>query len=559
MVSWYVTVTLILLPLCLASVPASAGNSTSSSEEYVSRKEMDGALEALDTAWKLFAGFLVFSMQVGFAFLEAGGVRAVNVVTIIFKNLGDCCLGALVFIFLGSQLMEGSGDAWTDRVMGYPTGTKYMQILGVCSDVRVLRKIFIEYCYLATASTIISGSVAERIRMEAYYILTLVVCGLSYPLGVHWIREEAGFLYRLGVIDFAGSLVVHMSSGVFAFFAAMVLGKRILPGNIDPLSDQGQEFTSPQNKFLQAIGALFLWFGWLGFNTGLLKVSTQSHIAVRAVLCTTFAGASAAVVGILGTQLKYGHLELSETINALLAGLVSVSASCGFIAVGWSIVIGAVGGAVYFLGRYLRIRAGVDDVIDASAVHGAAGLWGSLAAAIFASESLVQEAYPGRFDSGFDRGRQVGIQLVGILSIFVLNTAFGLASCLILSRLKLLRVSSDDETLGLDRSQLKLPYPIDFVGDAVQEPPMPIEGIVVDEPLFLCVKKDRQSKICGISLVDTKQLSHLSQTSTSCTSSLEGHPLARSDRSSLRSRRSHTVGHEGVVVDMKAGSSLAGD
>eukprot|EP01064_Diplonema_japonicum_P037434 TRINITY_DN8754_c0_g3_i6.p1 TRINITY_DN8754_c0_g3~~TRINITY_DN8754_c0_g3_i6.p1 ORF type:complete len:697 (+),score=116.14 TRINITY_DN8754_c0_g3_i6:169-2259(+) len=413
----------------------------------------------VEKMWVLVSCFLVFSMQVGFAFLEAGGVRSVNVVTIVFKNLGDCAIGALMWWLVGYSISR-KGDKFLD-------GFHMVNI----DD---LSAFLLNFMYLATATTIVSGAVAERINLGAYYTLTILISSIIYPMIVYWVWE-GGFLREFGVVDVAGSMVVHMSSGVFSFVAAWMLGKRKLPGGADPFSEQGKQIASPHNKFLQAAGSLLLWFGWFSFNTGSISIIKHPKAVETAAVATVLAGSAGSVVGMIATSVIYSHLDLAQTCNCLLAALVSITASCAFVRPTMSVFIGATGACIYLAAHQLRVKLRVDDVIDASAVHGASGLFGVLCVCL-ADEDMLRE-YLGMPGFRLDRGKQFGIQLLSAVLIMSWSAAWSLVTCYILNKLRLFRVSQESEIQGCDGALLKC-WGYDYLGDVIAEAAHnPVEGI----------------------------------------------------------------------------------
>eukprot|EP00659_Diplonema_papillatum_P004782 gene4782-7367_t len=432
-------------------------------------QRLDEVLDTIDTLWILCASFFVFIMQVGFAFFEAGSVRSVNVITIVFKNVGDCTIGAILWWIVGYRL-AGPGNPFIGSVTNNePANTA---------------DFLLAYMYLATASTIISGAVAERVGLTAYYAITFFVCGFSYPVVVHWVWCPApagagGWLYDMGAIDFAGSLVVHMSSGVYALVAAAMLGPRILPGNHSPFSSYGKHVTSPHNKFLQAAGAMILWLGWFGFNAGATKSFTRNYrTAETAAVSTALAGSSGAVFGILYTRVMFKAHDLSHVCNALLSALVTVTASCGVIEPWVAVVIGCLGAWVYFLFHKFRVWCRVDDVIDASAVHGACGMVGTFCVCL-ADKQKFSTAFPNHpFE--FNLGQQLFVQAVAVLAVGTWSAVGGLSSCYLLKRIGIFRVPLEAELTGCDGSLFQC-YGYDYIGDVLTNLAPSVRRPVVDE------------------------------------------------------------------------------
>ncbi len=331
--------------------------------------------------WTLLAAILVMFMQAGFAMVEVGFTRAKNAGNILMKNLIDFAFGSILFFLLGFGLMFG-----TD--VGGIVGTSLFGLKGVnfaSGGAWILTFWFFQCVFCATASTIISGGVAERMKFPAYVIVSIVVSALIYPLFGHWAwgslllgDEGSGWLEGLGFIDFAGSTVVHSIGGWLALAGALLLGPRT--GKYTP--DGTSKAIPGHNIPLAGLGVFILWFGWFGFNPGSTTSvdGTIGYIAVN----TNLAAAAGVIGAMLAAWLRFGKPDVSFSLNGALAGLVGITAGCYEVSPVGSILIGLMAGilcviSVEFLDKKLKI----DDPVGAVSVHGVCGalepwLWVSL-------------------------------------------------------------------------------------------------------------------------------------------------------------------------------------
>lgn len=395
----------------------------------------------LDTLWVLIASFLVFLMHLGFAMVETGFTRAKNAVNIIMKNIMTISLAAIVFMTIGFSIAFGDSIS---GFMGSPT--QYLLIKGVSMEavwsgttVAALAFFIFQMMFAGTAATIVSGAVAERIKFVGYVIFAVVIVALIYPVIGHWIWG-GGWLSERGMIDFAGSTVVHLVGGSAALAGVIVLGPRlgkfvngnltVIPGHSIPLA---------------AMGGLLLWFGWFGFNPG-SNLSASPLIALIAVTTNT-AAAAGAVTTMIVTWFRSGKPDVAMTINGFLAGLVAITAGTAAVSPASSIVIGAVAGVlVVYAVEFFDIVIRVDDPVGAISVHGVCGAWGTLAVGLFA-----QKSYAGVDGLFFGGGlTQLVVQATGVVASFM----FVFTSCLVLFKvidgLVGLRVSEHEEVIGLD-------------------------------------------------------------------------------------------------------------
>jgi Amt family ammonium transporter len=300
---------------------------------------------AMDTLWVLVAGFLVFFMNAGFCMLETGFCRSKNAVNLLAKNLIVFGLSTLAFWVLGFGLMFGDGNG----VLGYSgfflsgadnspaTGADYQGAYDSLSwaGVPLKAKFFFQLAFAGTAATIVSGAVAERIKFLAFFVFSLLLVGISYPITGHWVWGN-GFLANLGFYDFAGSTVVHSVGGWAALIGASLLGPRIGRYQQRPVAMPGH------NLSISALGCLILWLGWFGFNPGSTMAADPFAIS-HIVVTTNLAGAMGALAATVTSWIYLSKPDLSMIINGVLAGLVSVTACCAFVNLGSAAIIGLLG------------------------------------------------------------------------------------------------------------------------------------------------------------------------------------------------------------------------
>jgi len=355
--------------------------------------------------WMILSGAQVFFMQLGFANLEAGSVSRRNVQNILFKNMMDACLGSIVWFCIGYGVAWGKGGfAGHDNffTVKYEKTTDW----------------FFQWAFCVTASTIVSGAVAERMKLEAYFMYTLVITACIYPVVVHWIWSEDGWASASNpnasnpVVDFAGSGVVHMVGGWSGLMGAYFVGPR--PGRFENFSLK--KYTTHSIPF-QAFGTFVLWFGWYGFNCGsTVAVAGAMETAALVAVTTTLAAASGGLAASMLGKFLQGKWNIGLACNGVLAGLVSITAPCATIMPELSIIIGTFGGLIYFSFSRLMIRLEIDDPLDAAAVHGACGCWGILSVGIFTTEEyLLKAGYEREAVQGF--GTRLGNQIAVAVAI----------------------------------------------------------------------------------------------------------------------------------------------
>ncbi|GAA4836908.1 ammonium transporter [Paenibacillus vulneris] len=405
--------------------------------------DLSALASGLDTIWVVLTAAMILLMEGGFALLEAGFVRQKNAVSIIMKVFVDITFGALIFYFIGFGLMYGKDAFGLIGTSGFMMGGDLTHIkLTISNDTYWL----FQCAFVIAVISIVSGAVAERIHFHAYILYTIAMTGLIYPIAGHWVWSAGGWLGSLGMIDFAGSAVIHAMGGFSALAAAIFIGPRI-----GKFSDNGTpNIVPPSNLPLASVGAFILWFGWFGFNSGSTLSATNGsigHIAVTTMLAAAAGGATC----ILFTLFRYRKADPPMVINGSLAGLVSITAGCAFVSDGAAIFIGAVSGiAMVFATEYLDSKK-VDDPVGAFAVHGVSGSIGTLAVGLFAKPELTEgigQGYSGLFYGG--GWSLLGAQALGLVIVSVWGFILTWISLKLINRLVPVRVSRDEELVGLD-------------------------------------------------------------------------------------------------------------
>ncbi|MBM3779759.1 MAG: ammonium transporter [Acidimicrobiia bacterium] len=401
---------------------------------------------ALDTLWVLVAGFLVFWMNAGFAMLESGLCQAKNAVNILAKNFIVFAASSISFWVVGFGLMFGDGTPFVG-LSGFllggadnspAMGDAYAGVFGSLSwtGVPLYAKFFFQLVFAATAATIVSGVVAERIKFGSFVLFSFVLVAFIYPIGGHWIWG-GGWLGSMGMLDFAGSTVVHSVGGWAALAGVLLLGPRAgkyrSDGSVRPIPGH--------NMSSATLGTLILWLGWFGFNPGSTMAADPGAIASIA-LNTNMAAAAGCLAATVTAWLLLGKPDLSMILNGTLAGLVAITAPCSNVTLGSSVVIGLIAGVlvVYAVLFFDRIR--IDDPVGALSVHLVNGVFGTLAVGLF-------DAGGGGlfFGGGIEKTMT---QVIGIAAVGALTFFLSLAVWFLLKVTVGIRVTPDEESEGLD-------------------------------------------------------------------------------------------------------------
>lgn len=421
---------------------------------------VEGITRGLNTAWVLITAFLVFWMQAGFAFVEAGLTRSKNTTNILFKNLIDFVFATLAFWAFGYAFMFGSTAAGWIGTNGFfidPTS-------GDAAGVPVLAFWFFQLVFAGTAATIVSGAMAERTKFSAYLVYSFFISALIYPIAGHWMWG-GGWLSTLpfgaGFKDFAGSTVVHSVGGWLALMGAIALGPRL-----GRFKKDGKLVAIPGHSIsLATLGVFILWLGWFGFNPGSqLAIDGSNADAVALVAANTnLAAAAGGLLAMITSWLFISKKpDLGASLNGVLAGLVAITAPCAFVTPVYAILIGAVAGVLVVYGSIWLEKLKIDDPVSAVPVHLFNGAWGTLSIGLFATENGVTGLVAG--DTG-----QIVAQLIGIIAVGIWCVLTGWILFFgILKGWFGLRVSREEEIAGLDMEEHGAQaYPGDVIGSAV--------------------------------------------------------------------------------------------
>jgi Amt family ammonium transporter len=396
----------------------------------------------------LMAGFLVMFMACGFCMLEAGLVRSKNTTMQLTKNISLFSIAAVGYYLLGYNLMYPLGTWSIDGIFSGVIGVAVMEAVGISADnaddisyATTGSDYFFQLMFCAATASIVSGALAERIKLWPFLLFTLILTSFIYPLQASW-KWGGGFLDEMGFLDFAGSTVVHSVGGWAALAGALILGPRIgkyKDGKTVPMLGA--------NLPIATLGVFILWLGWFGFTGGSqLAMGTVGDIAdvSRIFANTNAAAAGGAIAALILTQVVYGKVDLTMVLNGALAGLVSITAEPLTPTLGAATLIGAVGGLIVVFTVPLLDKFRIDDVVGAIPVHLIAGIWGTIAVPLTNS------------DASF------GTQIVSILIVGAFTFVVSAVVWFIIKAAVGIRVSEEDEIAGLDTSELGMDAYPDF-------------------------------------------------------------------------------------------------
>ena len=393
----------------------------------------------------LIGGFLVMWMAAGFAMLEAGLVRTKNVSMQLTKNVALFAIAAVMYYLIGYNLMYplGSWSIGTDETGGYlgAFALAALEVVGVAPEAAddlgyasTGSDFFFQLMFCATTASIVSGTLAERIKLWPFLIFTVILTGIIYPIQASW-KWGGGFLdSQYGFLDFAGSTVVHSVGGWAALAGALILGPRLgkyKDGRVTPFPGS--------NLPLATLGTFILWLGWFGFNGGSqLAMGSVGDVAdvSRIFSNTNTAAAGGAIAALIMTQIMYGKIDLTMVLNGALAGLVSITAEPLTPSLGEATLIGAVGGVIIVFAVPMLDKLKIDDVVGAIPVHLICGIWGTLAVVLTNSDATIS-------------GQVISIVVVGVF-VFVVSAVIWF----ILAAIMGIRVSEEEEIMGLDQAEL---------------------------------------------------------------------------------------------------------
>ncbi len=408
----------------------------------------------LDTIWVLLAAMLVFFMNLGFALVESGFARAKNTVNIISKNFVVFAVATIAFLVIGWGLMYGDGNGFIGLKGLFfiggadnspAVGSAYQGVYSALgwTGVPLLAKFFFQLVFAGTAATIVSGAVAERIKYVSFIVFSFILVAFIYPMVGHWVWG-GGWLQQLGFWDFAGSTVVHSVGAWAALAGVLVLGPRL-----GKYGKDGSVHVIPGHNMTSAMtGCLILWFGWFGFNPGSTMAADPEAIS-RIMVTTNVSAAAGALAATMLAWKILGKPDIGMTINGALAGLVGITASCAFVSVGSSLVIGALAGMLIVMGVLFLDKVKWDDPVGAIAVHGMGGIFGTLAVGLWAQDKFM----PGTTGNGLFFGGGFGPLLKQLAGIGAVGAAVFAVSLLVWLGIKAtigVRVSAEEEIEGLD-------------------------------------------------------------------------------------------------------------
>ncbi|XP_021281984.1 uncharacterized protein LOC110414912 [Herrania umbratica] len=426
--------------------------------------QLSDATHAIDNTYLLFSAYLVFAMQLGFAMLCAGSVRAKNTMNIMLTNVLDAAAGALSYYLFGFAFAFGSPSN------GF-IGRHFFGLKAYPSPSSDYSFFLYQWAFAIAAAGITSGSIAERTQFVAYLIYSSFLTGFVYPTVSHWFWSGDGWasasrsdnlLFGSGVIDFAGSGVVHMVGGIAGLWGALIEGPRL--GRFDR-ADRSVALRG-HSASLVVLGTFLLWFGWYGFNPGSFLTIVKGYgrgggyygqwsAIGRTAVTTTMAGCTAALTTLFSKRLLVGHWNVIDVCNGLLGGFAAITSGCSVVEPWAAIICGFVAAWVLIGFNLLASKLKYDDPLEAAQLHGGCGAWGLLFTGLFATEAYVNEVYPGRpgrphglFMGG--GGKLLGAQIIQILVIAGWVTATMGPLFYVLHKMKLLRISENDETAGMD-------------------------------------------------------------------------------------------------------------
>lgn len=387
-------------------------------------------LFTINNVWMMVSIFLVFIMHLGFATLESGLCRSKNTVNILFKNVMIVSIGLLTYTLVGFNLMYPGAD-YAGGFFGFSGFGLSLPENGLTEAYNPGYTYYTDFLFqamfAATAATIVSGAVAERIKLNSFLIFSVIYVGLVYPIVGMW-KWGGGFLAEMGFYDFAGSTLVHSVGGWAALVGIMLLGPRLGKYNGGTKAIEGHSIP------MAVIGVMLLWMGWFGFNGG--SVLSANPGTVSLVLVTTCIAAAAGSVGAFMTSLAiFKSYDITMVLNGILAGLVGITAGADLMSVTDAILIGLIAGFIVVMGVVLLDKLKLDDPVGAIAVHLMCGIWGTLAVGFFGSKAGLE---------------QIKVQLIGIAVIGVFCVVCAFIILFAIKKTLGLRVSEKEEIEGLD-------------------------------------------------------------------------------------------------------------
>lgn len=431
-----------VLVVLSSGLPDGSGGLVHAAEEApVTGEAAASAIDSGDTAWVLASSALVMLMTPGLALFYGGMVRRKNVLGTIMHSFVALGIITVQWVLFGYSLAFGPD-------VGHVIGNlDWIGLRGVGLDpnpdyaatIPHQAYMIFQMMFAIITPALISGAIAERIKFSAYVVFMILWAFLVYDPLAHWVWGTGGWLKELGALDFAGGLVVHISSGVSALACALVLGRR---------KGYGIDLMAPHNLTLTVIGGCLLWFGWFGFNSG--SAVASGALAASAFIVTHIATGTAALSWMVTEWAHRGKPTALGAVSGAVAGLVAITPASGFVGPLSSLIIGALAGAVCYGAVNLKPRFGYDDSLDVVGVHAVGGTLGALLTGFFASQVVNPGGSDGLF---FGNPAQVGVQALSVLVAWIYSFAVTWVLLKLLDRVMGLRASEEDESLGLDLSQ----------------------------------------------------------------------------------------------------------
>lgn len=411
-----------------------------SSDEYIASEGY--STFTVNNLWICISAALVFIMHLGFTTLESGLTQQKNAVNIIFKNVWIVCTGILLYAFWGFNAMypgDFNGYFAMGSWFGQSLNDASMTTEAYNAGYTWWGDFIFQAMFAATAATIVSGAVAERVKLPVFMLFSMILVGFAYPITGSW-KWGGGWLDQMGFYDFAGSSVVHAFGGFAALACAIILGPRT-----GKYTSSGSQTIAGHSMPLAAIGVFLLWLGWFGFNGG-SALSADPKAVSYVFVTTSLAACAGAVASIITSYAVLSRPDVSMALNGILAGLVGITAGADTVGEGSSIVIGLVAGVLVVISILALDKLKIDDPVGAVSVHGICGVWGTVAVGLFS----------------FDPSHSVVTQLIGTAAIGIFGFIF---SAVVFGALKAafgVRVSVEEETVGLDISEHGMhAYPAD--------------------------------------------------------------------------------------------------
>ncbi|TCP30027.1 Amt family ammonium transporter [Scopulibacillus darangshiensis] len=395
---------------------------------------INGLSMGLNTTWVVLTAAMILLMEGGFALLEAGFVRYKNNVNIIMKIFADITIGTLCFYFIGFGLMYGA-DLF--GIIGFNGFMLKGDLSHLNIPVSLEAFLLFQTAFVIATISIVSGAVAERINFRAYLLYTVLMTAFIYPVAGHWVWG-GGWISKLGMLDFAGSAVIHAMGGFSALAAAIFIGPRT-----GKFTSQGtSSIALPSNLPLASVGSFLLWFGWFGFNAGSTLSATDGRIGHIAVV-TMLSAAAGGAVTLIYTLFRYNRSDAPSVINGSLAGLVGITAGCAFVSDLSAILIGAVSGLLMlFATNWLEAKR-IDDPVGAFPVHAVSGMWGTIALGLFSEKE-------GLFSGG--GLHLLSVQILGLIVLCIWGFSMTWVGLKLIALWVPIRSTEEEEEVGLDVS-----------------------------------------------------------------------------------------------------------